>query len=94
MSYKLALAMVGGALFAFQSGVLAQTISRCNPNVGRPDASIECLTKVVHSLNDEMRSLQTKLDGYAKLIDLSAYLRRSDFDNVLSGYGGYKSAGD
>jgi len=63
----------------------------CNPKVGRANARIECLTKMVISLNEKLGELRGELDKNAKSADSSAYLTRSEFDSVLADYVKYKS---
>ena len=80
------------ALFAAEGQPRAQeAASACNPNVGHANARIECLTKMVASLNEKLGELRGELNKNAKSPNSSAYLTRSEFDSVLADYVKYKS---
>jgi hypothetical protein len=55
----------------------------CNPRRGAASARIECLTRLLHSLDEKVSSLQAELKA--------AYLPRAELDSALDGYVKYKS---
>jgi len=92
MSKNLTAVMALAGLFAAAGQPCAQEAPpACNPKVGRANARIECLTKMVISLNEKLGELRGELDKNAKSADSSAYLTRSEFDSVLAEYVKYKS---
>ncbi len=92
MSKNLTVVMALAALFAASAQPRAQEAPpACNPKLGNANARIECLTKMVISLNEKLAELPGKLDKSAKSADSSAYLTRSEFDSVLADYVKYKS---
>ena len=75
MSKKLTAVMALAALFAAGGQPRAQETSpACNPKIGHANARIECLTKMVISLNEKLGELRGELDKNTKSADLSAYL--------------------
>jgi hypothetical protein len=92
MSKNLTAVMALAGLFAAAGQPCAQEAPpACNPKVGRANARIECLTKMVISLNEKLGELRGELDKNAKSADSSAYLTRSESDSVLADYVKYKS---
>ncbi len=92
MSKNLTAVMALSAVFAVTGQLRAQEAApACNPKVGHANARIECLTKMIVSLNEKVGALQSELGKNAKSADSSAYLRQSDLDAVLTDYVKYKS---
>lgn len=92
MSHRLATAFAISAFFALANQALAQEMPlTCNPNKGSTNARVQCLMKMIHSLNEKVTSLESELAQYSKSAELSAYLRRSDLDALLTGYVKYRS---
>lgn len=92
MSHKPTIAFAIGVFFALANQSLGQeTAPTCDPNRGPMHSRMQCLTKMVHSLREKVSSLEMKLNEYAKPVDLSGYLRRSDLDALLVGYVRYQS---
>ncbi len=92
MSKKLTAVMALAALFAAGGQPRAQEAPPvCTPKIGHANARIECLTKMVISLNEKLGELRGELDKNAKSADSSPYLTRAEFDSVLSDYVKYKS---
>ncbi|MGA8172033.1 MAG: hypothetical protein WB816_14530 [Methylocystis sp.] len=92
MSSYVTAAMALAALFATAGQPRAQEAApTCNPKVGHPNARIECLTRMMTSLNGKVEELQSELGKRAKSADSSTYLRRSEFDAVIADYVKYKS---
>lgn len=92
MSRKLTLGIATGFFVLFASGAFGQpNPSQCNPNVGRASSRNRCLIEIVHSLNSRVSSLEAELSNAKQGADLSAYMRRSELDAVLTGYVKYSS---
>jgi hypothetical protein len=56
----------------------------CNPNIGRVNSRISCLTQLVDALNEGVASLRSELSRYATSAELSDYVRTSDLNRQLS----------
>jgi hypothetical protein len=92
MSRNLTAVMALAALFAAAGQARAQeTPPACNPKAGHANARIECLTKMVISLNEKLGELRGALGKNANSADTSAYLSRSELETVLADYVKYKS---
>jgi len=95
MSRNLTAVMALAALFAAAGQARAQeTPPACNPKAGHANARIECLTKMVISLNEKLGELRGALGKNANSADTSAYLSRSELETVLADYVKYKSPVD
>lgn len=93
MPGKTMIAAAAGVLLAFAGEAFAlEEKPSCNPNAGKPNARIECLTKMVNALRDRVGGLQDELAKKNETpSDQSAYLRRSDLESALGDYVKYKT---
>ena len=92
MSRNLLAVIALAAVYAITGQVRAQEVApACNPKTGHANARIECLTKMILSLNEKIGELRSELGKNAKSVDASAYLRPSDLDAVLADYVKYES---
>lgn len=91
MSRNTTTVLVVGVFVSGVTGALAQEIAACDLHRGSANSRIECLTKMVRSLNERLSSLEEKLNKYPRSNDSSAYVRRSELETLLSDYVRYQS---
>lgn len=64
----------------------AQNVPTCNPSIGRAYARIECLAKMIDSLNKQVAELRSNQEKSAQTGDLSGYVKSSELQSLLVGY--------
>lgn len=69
----------------------AQTAPGCDPNIGRERSRMECLTEMVHSLREQLTSLQAQLRQSAKIGESSSLVTSSELNARLDAYVKYNS---
>ncbi len=92
MSRNMISALIVGMSFSAATGALSQEIDTCDLHRGSANSKIECLARMVRSLNDKVTSLEAQFNNYSRPEDLSDYVRRSELETVLSGYVRYHSS--
>jgi hypothetical protein len=64
----------------------AKNTPTCDPGGGRTSARIECLAKIVDSLNKQIVELRSNQQRSAQHGDGSGYVKSSELDTFLAGY--------
>jgi hypothetical protein len=92
MSRSLTSATAIAVFILVATEAFAQETIACDPHRGPANSKIECLTKMLRSLNEKVNSLEAQLNHYARQDNLSDYVRRSELESLLTGYVRYRSS--